>query len=364
MNKIKILTIIGSLDYSNGITNYAINYYRKLDKRKFEMDFIVHDYVKNKFYALIKQNNSNIYLMDNITIKNIPKIYTDAEKIIKNKKYDIIHCHLLNISFLYFILAKKYGIKSRIIHSHATKYAEKKTRAFRNMILGKIGIKLSTKKFACSTLAGNFLYKNKKFVVINNAIDINQFLFKESTRKKIRNGLKITDEIVIGHIGRFSEQKNHKFLIDLLYKLNCDSNKYKLMLLGDGHLFNDIVEYSKKIGVYNDIYFIGNVDNPSDYYNAFDIFVLPSLFEGLPVVGIEAQANGLSCIFSNTITNELKLNKNVCFLPINDVNKWKEQIESNKIIRCNDISDKLKQEYDINSQIKKLEQSYKESLNI
>lgn len=362
MDKIKILIVIGSLDYSNGITNYAINYYRKLDKNKFEIDFIVHDCIKNKFYDLINKNGGEVFLIDNITIRNLPKIYKDVEKIIKNKKYDVVHCHLLNISFLYFSLAKKYGIKTRIIHSHATKYAEKKTRVLRNMILGKIGINMSTTRFACSGLAGEFLYKNRKFVIINNAINIDKFLFEESIRNKIRKSFNIKNEVVIGHIGRFSEQKNHKFLIDLLYELNSNHIKYKLMLLGDGHLFNDIVEYSKNKGVYDDIYFIGNVDNPSDYYNAFDLFVLPSLFEGLPVVGIEAQANGLPCFFSDTITKELELNKNVCFLPINELNTWKEQIKNNKFSRCSDLSYKLRTNYDINIQAKKLEKSYVESL--
>lgn len=362
MDKIKILIVIGSLDYSNGITNYAINYYRKLDKNKFEIDFVVHDCIKNKFYDLIIENGGKVFLLDNIKFSKLPQIYKEVKKIMQNKKYDIVHCHLLNIAFLYFGLAKKYGIQSRIIHSHATKYAEKKTRVFRNMILGKIGIKMSTSKFACSNLAGKFLYKNKKFVIINNAINIDKFSFKESVRNKIRKNLKINNEIVIGHIGRFSEQKNHKFLVDLLYELNSKSSKYKLVLLGDGHLFNDIVEYSKNKGVYDDICFIGNVDNPSDYYNVFDLFALPSLFEGLPVVGIEAQANGLPCIFSDTITKELELNKNVYFFPISEVSKWQEQIENINLIRCNQLSYKLVNDYDINIQTEKLEKSYIDSI--
>lgn len=364
MNKIKILIVIGSLDYSNGITNYAINYYKKIDKNKFEMDFIVHDQIKNKFYNLLKENGSNVFLLDNITIKNFFKIYKNVEEIMKNKKYDIVHCHLLNISFLYFCLAKKYKIESRIIHSHATKYAEKKNRVLRNMVLGKIGIKMSTAKFACSELAGKFLYKNKKFIVINNAIDIDKFTFNETIRKIIRKKLKINNEIVIGHIGRFSEQKNHKFLVDLLSDLNSNQKNYRLMLLGDGHLFKEIVEYSKSRGVYGEIYFIGNVDNPSDYYNAFDFFTLPSWFEGLPVVGIEAQANGLPCLFSNTITKELGLNGNVYFLPIDDRNKWIEHIENNRSIRCNDLSCKIRYDYDIKYQVEKLEKSYRDSYNL
>lgn len=360
MDKIKILVVIGSLDYSNGITNYAINYYRKLDKNKFEMDFVVHDCVKNKFYDLIKENGGEVFLIDNITIKSISKIYKNVEKIMKSKKYDIVHCHLLNISFLYFILAKKHGIQSRIIHSHATKYAEKKTRVFRNMILGKIGIKISTAKFACSNLAGKFSYKNDKFVVINNAIDIDKFSFKESIRYKIRNNLKINNEIIIGHVGRFSEQKNHKFLIDLLYELNCNHKKYKLMLLGDGHLFNNVVEYSKCKGVYDDIYFIGNVDNPCDYYNAFDLFILPSFFEGLPVSGIEAQANGLPCLFSNTITKEIKLNDNVKFLEINKKEDWCKNIIESDLTRTSIENNYKIEKFDIRKESKVLENKYKE----
>ena len=358
MKKIKILIVIGSLDYSNGITNYAMNYYKKIDKDKFEMDFIVHDKVKNDFVDLIKENGNDIYFLDNISIRKMPIFYSEINKIMKAKKYDIIHCHLLNISFLYFDIAKKNNIKIRIIHSHASKYAEKKSRIFRNMILGKIGISLSTAKFACSKLAGEFLYKNKCYTIINNAIVIDKYRYNNEKRKKVRSDYNLNNEIVIGHIGRFSEQKNHIFLIDLLSELNKNKSNYKLMLLGNGHLMNEIINYSKQKGVYDDILFVGNVHNPYDYYNAFDIFVLPSLFEGLPVVGIEAQANGLPCLFADTITKEVTCNKNVNFLPLNEKEKWKELIHSCKLTRIEKIEQKLEEEYNIDKQTKKIEQEY------
>lgn len=362
MKKIKILVVIGTLNYSNGITNYAINYYKNIDKTKFEIDFAVHHDVKNEFYNYIKQCGNNVYLLDNISIGKMHKIYKNVKKIMLEKKYDIIHCHLLNISFLYFFAAKKYNVKVRIIHSHATKYAEKKIRAIRNMLLGKIGLLLSNKKFSCSNLAGKFLYKQKKYVLVNNAIELKKYKFNEKKRKEIRKKYNVNDEVIIGHIGRFSEQKNHRFLIELLEKLNIRyPNKYKMMLIGDGHLYDEIINNAKQKNVYDNIIFIKNINNTCDYYNAFDIFVLPSFFEGLPVVGIEAQANGLPCIFSNAITNEVKINENVIFLPINDTKEWSNIIEENRYKRCVKLSNKIIDDYDIEVQAKKLEEEYKKS---
>ena len=356
MSKIKILMIIGTLDYSNGVTNYTINYLKKINKELFQVDFIVHDNIKNNFYNTIVDCGGKVYFMDNISARKIPQFYKNIDEIMSKEKYDIVHCHLLNISFLYFILAKKYKIKIKIIHSHATKYAEKRSRILRNFLLGKIGLHLSNTKFACSNLAGKFLYKNKKYYLINNAIDINKYEFNKKKYEELRNKLKISNKIVLGHIGRFSEQKNHMFLIDILAELNDE--KYTLVLLGSGHLVDSVKEYAKEKNVFNNIVFVGNVDNPYDYYNVFDYFLLPSFFEGLPVVGIEAQANGVPCIFSDTITKEVKCNNNIRFLSINSVDEWVKLIRNNEIKRLNSPSTYLKENYDIEMQVKKLENIY------
>lgn len=358
MDKIRILMVIGSLDYANGITSYAMNYYRKINKKKFQIDFIVHDLFKNKYYDLIRENGSNVYLLDCISVKRFPQFYRQIDEIMRTERYDIVHCHLLNISFLYFMLAKKNGIRTRIIHSHATKYAEKSSRVLRNMVLGKIGLRLSTDRFACSDMAGRFLYKNKEYTVINNAIDMQKFSFSNSKRDAIRAELNIGDEIVVGHIGRFSEQKNHRFLIDLLIRLKKIDKKYRLVLLGDGHLFDTIRKYAIEKGVDEDVCFVGNVDNPDDYYNAFDLFILPSLFEGLPVVGIEAQANGLPCLFANTITEELKYNDNVTFFPIDEIEDCVNLIQNTIFYRTDYLAPMLAENYDVDSQVRKLESVY------
>lgn len=233
-----------------------------------------------------------------------------------------------SIGFVFFAVAKKNGVKIRIAHSHNSQTDKTlKGRLKRLMMLPYKYI--STHNWACATEAGKFLYGNKQFEVIPNAIDIKKFKFDQNIRNRLREELGFdNNDIVLGHIGRFNIQKNHDFLIDLMSKLKHKNNKFKLVLIGDGELKNEIKNKVIKKSLEKNIIFLGTKSNVCDYYNVMDMFLLPSLFEGLPVVGIEAQANGIKCLFSDVITKEVVLSDCIELLPLN-IDIWLEKIVNN-----------------------------------
>ena len=356
---IKILYVIGTLDYCNGITSYAMNYYNML-YNEFQIDFAVHEYENksSEYYNTIVSHGSKVFFMGPASKKNLILLPKKIKNIFKVNDYDIVHCHLLNLSPFYFFQAKRYGIKNRILHSHATKYAEKKSRVFRNKVLGFFGKRMSTCNIACSKKAGDFLFKHDKYFVINNGIVAEKYYFNTEKRKNYRSSRGLNG-FVIGHIGRFSEQKNHLFLLKVFNAIYQKKNDIFLVLVGSGPLFDAVMSYAKKLECFNNIIFEGEVKNINDILSGFDLIVLPSLFEGFPVVSVEAQFNGLPVLMSSEITKECKLNSNVNFIDL-DENKWIDAILKNCVNnekRCEPSENMY--EYDIKSCYKEFSNIYK-----
>lgn len=338
---LRILIVDGKL-ICGGVESFLMNLYRHIDRSKVQFDFLVH--YKEKFYYddEIEALGGKIY---RLTFRN-DKNYFKYKKDLKNfftthSEYKIIWGHMDGLASIYLKIAKECGIKRIICHSHITN-AEYSLKGIIKRILRRNVWKYCDYKFACSTEAGKYLYGNHKFQLINNAIEIEKFLFNKEIRNKIRKQHNWENKIVIGHIGRFSKQKNHLFVIKIFEKLfNIDKN-YVLCLCGDGENRNRIEKFIEN-KVYNkQIYFTGNISNVNEYYQAFDIFIMPSLYEGLPVTGVEAQASGLKCIFADTITHEINLvADNVEFLSINEENidNWVVSILKKKNYHRKDCTD-------------------------
>lgn len=216
----------------------------------------------------------------------------------------------------------------------------------------------ATEFAACSKLAGDFLFKNKEYIVINNAIDLKKFYFNQQIRDKIRLQENISnDTIVIGNIGRFAPQKNQLFLIEILKLVVEKNHKVKLLLIGSGPLEEEIVLKIKKYNLENNVIMKKNITNVNEYMQMMDIFVLPSLYEGLPVVGVEAQTTGVKCIFADTITTECKLMEETEYLSIDDAKIWAEKcLEDIKIDRNKE--NKNLNHYEITSETEKLQEYY------
>lgn len=357
-NPIRILQIVPNMQ-QGGLENFIMNIYRNIDRTKVQFDFLVHYNEKKFFDDEIEKLGGKIYRFSLRDDNNIIKYIKELNKFYKeHPEYKVIHCHMSSIGFLNFIIAKRNGIKVRIAHSHNAN-TEKSLKGFIKKILIKPLKYVSTVNFACSQKAGKFLFGNKRFEVIYNAIDVHRFEYNPDVRKKIREEYNLEDFFVVGHIGRFNVQKNHEFLIDVFNELLKSKQKLKLILIGEGELQDKIKNKVKELKIEDNVLFLGVRNNVNEFYQAMDCFVLPSFFEGLPVVGVEAQASGLTCIFSDRITKEINLTEKVKFVSINSINDW---INALKNLKLNDDRKKnlelIYENYEIKNIAQKLECEY------
>ena len=327
MDKIKILMVIGSLDYCNGITSYAMNYYQNMNHDLFSIDFAVHYNFDSDYKKQIEQDGNHVYFMGDYSLKSMLGLRKRIDNLLTANAYDIIHCHILNVSYFYFKSAKKHGISCRILHSHASKNSDNPVKNIRNSFLKKLGLKYTTVRFACSKLAGDYLFK-EPYEVIRNAIDYNKFLYSREYAREIKEKYRIEDELVLGFIGRFTAQKNIPFLLKVFSGLKQINFKFKAFIIGDGSLRPMIEEYLQNHHLSDEVYLVDSTSEVYTYYSAFDIMLLPSLFEGLPVTGVEAQAAGCSVLCSSAITEELNFSGLCRFLEIEDTEAWTECIRS------------------------------------
>ncbi len=357
---IRILQIVPNMQ-AGGLENFIMNIYRKINKENVQFDFLVHYKEKKHFDDEIEKMGGKIYRFSLRDDNNIIKYIFQLNRFYKeHPEYKIIHCHMSSIGFINFLVAKKNGVKVRIAHSHNTN-TEKNFKGLVKSIMIKPLKYMSTDNFACSTPAGKFLFGKKPFTIIPNAIDINLYKYDERLRREERKKMGVEDKLVIGHVGRFELQKNHKYIIDIFEEILKEKKNAVLLLAGNGSLFDEIKEYAKQKNVFENIKFLGVVKDTYKLYQAMDCFVLPSFFEGLPVVGIEAQVSGLKCYFSRNITQEVKISPLAEFLDINfdSIATWKEAILSSQMYDRKKIYSSIKgTKYNAETAAKILEKFY------
>lgn len=352
---------IGMHEKLGGVETFLMNYYMHIDKTKVQFDFINMYEEDLCFSKEIKEMGGKIYKVRNVK-KHPLQYFNQIKKIIKENEYDIVHINMLSAANILPILAADCAnAKNIIVHSHNNNVPKGMLRKILNQINKKIILKKATTLLACSEEAGKWLFGDKsEFTVIKNAIDVNKFKYDSQKREEIRKKYGLEDKLVLGHIGRFEEQKNHKFLIEIFEKVREKNKDAKLLLVGDGILKEKIEEEVKKKNLKQDVIFIGSSYNVSDFYQAMDAFIFPSLFEGLGIVLIEAQCNGLDCFTSkDTVPKEADISNNVEYISLNNnPEEWSEKILQKKIERKKDYFDKLDKKYDINIAVKKLEDIY------
>lgn len=363
---IRILIIDGKL-ICGGVEAFLMNVYRHIDRNKIQFDFLVH-YKERFFYDdEVEKLGGKVYRLTFRNDRNIIKYIHDLKSFFKeHKEYSIVWGHMDGLASIYLRIAKKSGVNTTICHSHTTGH-EKSLKGIVKSVLKMNAYQYSDIKFACSTEAGEYLYGNREFTNIHNAIDIKKYQYNNMTRKEIRNQYNWNDKIVIGHIGRFFSEKNHEYLIKIFERICNLEDDFVLCLCGDGDDREKIFNMVKDKGLESKVLFLGNISNANDFYQAFDMFVLPSLYEGLPVTGVEAQTSGLKCFFSDTITREVNLvEENVKFLPIGDENIdiWVNEIIKNSQYTRIDKSQKIREKgYSIEDLSKNLEEFFVEEYN-
>ena len=363
---IRIAQIIGKW-LGGGVESVVMNYYRHIDRTKIQFDFICDEDSTNIPYDEIKKLGGKIILVP--PYQKVFEYQKDLIKIFKDNNYKIVHSHLNTLSVFPLRAAKKAGVPVRIAHSHSTTNKKEWKKNLVKQVLRPFSKVYATNYMCCSELAGRWLFGNKEYdkgnvYLLNNAIDLDKFKYDEKIRKEIRKELNIKDDtLVIGHIGRFVEQKNHKFLIDIFNEVHKQNNNSLLILVGQGPLMEEIKEKVKKLGLEDCVKFLGQRNDVNELYQVFDVFCLPSLYEGLPVVGIEAQATGLLCVLSDDMTKETKVLNETEFLSLKQsADIWAKIILNKQLIlldKNNTAKKKIAVGYDINNESFKLEKIYK-----
>ncbi len=361
---IRIAHIIGKW-LGGGVESVVMNYYRNIDRQKIQFDFICDNDSTNIPYQEIEKLGGRVILVP--PYQKLPQYIKELKRIFKENNYRIAHSHINTLSVFPLFAAKKARVPVRIAHSHSTTNKKEKKKNLMKQVLRPFSKIYATDYMCCSELAGRWLFGNKvydqgKVYLLNNAIDLDKFKYDEKVRKKKRKELGISeDTLVIGHIGRFVEQKNHRFLIDIFNEVHREKENSVLLLAGQGPLMNEIQEKVRNLGLTESVKFLGQRNDANELYQVFDIFLLPSLYEGLPVVGIEAQTAGLLCCFSNDMTKETKVLEFTSFLSLNDSPKeWSDKIlnlyKNHRRIDCRkEIS---KNGFNIQIEVKKLNKKY------
>ena len=352
-----------------GVESVIMNYYRHLDRTKVQFDFICDEDSTRIPYDEIKKLGGRVFLVPKY--QKLPKYLKALEELFRKNHYRIVHSNVNTLSVFSLYAAKKAGVPVRISHSHSTSNPKEWKRNIIKNILRPFSKKYATDYFACSELAGRYLFGDKTFdqgkvKIIHNAIDLDKFKFDPVARKKLRKELGIDDKtIVIGHVGRFVQTKNHQFLIYTFKKYHNKNPNAKLLLIGTGPLEEKIKAKVKKHNLEDSVLFLGQRNDTNKLYSVMDIFCLPSLYEGLPVAGIEAQAAGLPCVYSDKVTIEADAANNAYYASIKNIYSYLQTLEqaiANRVKNRNNI--KFSKHFQISSNVNILEKFYQQPLRV
>lgn len=364
----RVLELTGEPIGMGGQEMFIINVIKHMNHDGLQIDLLTPYHCENLQYENeILKHGGQLFCL-NLPFnarKSRNNIIIPIYKFLKKNKYDVVHIHSGSISVLAYssFISRLIGIKKIIVHSHSAGLKKN----FRYKLLKAFSFPLitwsPTDYCACSELAGIWKYPKSvvrnKLIIIKNGVDLNLFAYNEHIRKEIRDQFHLENKtIVIGHVGRFSYQKNQEFIIRLVAMLKKRSFNCKAILIGEGESLDMVKELVHNYELNESVFFVNRISNVSDYMQAMDIFILPSRWEGLPIVGVEAQAAGLPIIVSEKVTEEMKLVENVTYLDINNEKEWVKTIIEMKIKRYSN-SEKIKEKgYDINDTSKFVRKLY------
>lgn len=354
-----------------GLTGYICQNYRYIDKNKIQFDFITYDNALD-FQEEFEGMGAKFYRLPRAS--HIIDYYFAMRKIQKKMHYEIVHYNMSYANIIPLVIAKLVGIKIIIIHSHSTQidskniFVRKLKECFHSVFKNIIPL-VANDFLACSTEAAKWMFpksivNKRQYCICHNAINTEKFAFNENKRKSKRSELMIKDNtLVIGHVGRFSYQKNHEFLLKVFYELQTYQHNSLLMLVGSGENEDAIKKLAESMNLGN-VLFLGQRDDVPELMQAMDVFLLPSRFEGLSLVGIEAQCCGLPCIFSDVITREIGITPLAKFISLDMACNWKQEIIniSKREHERKDLENEISNAgYCIECEIKNMEVLYKKA---
>ena len=371
---IRVLHITEMLSAA-GIESFIMNMYRNIDRNKVQFDFLVLRNEKEFYDEEIKSLGGKKYFVHS-NIKNTwLRILDEAhqiEKFLNTHPYEIVHIHYTTpLRAPYLLAAKKAGVETRIYHAHSAAVSGKsKLKLLIYEYYRKKIMKWGTAWFACSKAAAQWIFpkeliERETVKIVYNGIDIKRFKYDEKKRVAMRKTLGLKDEFVLIHTGRFIDQKNQEFVLNVFKEIKNQYSCVKVIFLGTGELLNKIEDKAQKLGLRNDVLFLGVKQNVEDYLCAADCYVMPSLYEGLPVAAIEAQCSGLPSIMSTNITNEVVLTDNAKQISLDaPISEWSKKILEYKDMSRSDGSQIVSENgYDVHLVARWLEEYYLSKVN-
>lgn len=371
---IRVLEVFGEPISRGGQESYVMNNLTHMDLHDIQVDMFTPYYCDNKNYIeFIEKNGGHIYQggMPFIVGGTRREIIPPFRKFLHKKYFDVIHIHSGSISVLAYYAkeASRACNKRIIVHSHSSGRREGIKHFLIKHYSSNMFRKYATDYFACSIEAAKWKYPSDilpKVKILKNGVDLEKFKFNINTRNRLRDEYSIKgDTLVLGHVGRFTYEKNQLFLVEIFseYINNYSDQNTILILVGDGPERESVENRVQELGINEKVYFVGAKDNVSEFMQVFDIFLFPSLYEGLGIVGIEAQASGLPIIASTGVPKSMKISDDVFFLPLNDIKSWVNSIRGMSIKRKNNENLIRKSGFDILKTSHELLQIYLEDLN-
>lgn len=336
-NPIRILQVVPSLNRSAGVARVVYNWNRFHDENRVHFDFLHHSsrngvLLHNKRYdEELKAVGSEVFTV-NYAADDLKRFIREVHEVFEKvgADYDIVHCHMPNSAFCVLREAELVGIEHRVLHSHLNNSSDKFLHRLRNAPLNAIGKHYATDYIACSDDAGRFLFGSRPFTVINNGIPLEQFAYDPESRKLLRSelGIKETDPVV-GCVGRLVKQKNFPFAVRVFAKFHEAFPDAKMLILGDGDDREELEGIISSEHLSNVVILAGVREDINKLYSVMDVFFMPSLYEGLPVSAVEAQAAGLPCMYSDNVPRETDITGTGTFLSLDaDIDKWTKTLEN------------------------------------
>ena len=361
---IRVLHVFSQMN-RGGAETMIMNLYRNIDRNKVQFDFIVHTKKPCSYDDEIRSLGGYIYHIPRYTGKNhFQYIRAWNEFFLNNPNYKIIHGHVRSTATIYLGIAQKKGLTT-IAHSHSTSSGKGIPAIVKNFFQYPIRNKADY-FFACSQPAGEWLFgkevcEKENYFILKNAIEAQKFVFNQGVREEKRNELGIQENFVIGHVGRFDNAKNQNFLIDVFKEVHNKNKGAILLLIGDGILRTSLTKKVEDLGLAKNVIFTGVRSDIPELYQAMDIFVFPSRYEGLGIAVVEAQASGLKCIVSDNVPKEAFLTDLIVSLSLqNPLKDWVEIIlENQPPVKRKDLYKKIRNAgYDISDNIAWIENFY------
>lgn len=369
---IRILHIVHAITKGGGLCNMIMNYYRFMDRTQIQFDFLYFKDSEDTFQTEIEAMGGRCYRISEPSVSL--SFFKERETFFKQHEgeWKAIHCHALFASAVFTKVAKRRGVIHSHSHSHNVGYGKgNPLKRLRNSCFIHQAKVLGDTHLACSKDAAEFMYgeneyQSGKAIIIKNAIDLDKYWFNADLRKKARLGLGVEDKLVIGHVGGLAHQKNHSFLIDIFNDFQKKNPDSVLLLIGGegiaaGSTKQLLIEKIERYGITDKVRFLGLRDDVNVIYQALDVFVFPSLFEGLGIVLVEAQASGLPCIVSPAVPNEARvLASYVSMDNLKNTDSWVNAIEdaSKNDTTQRYVEHELFDAYNIKKQCKVLENVY------